>query len=361
MIAMYGARISLGFQANRLTAGIGFVRSTIRRNLNRILFEADELSTQSDDSLVVTLEANDFRAKHINKILKLGIGDTIRCGIVDKGMNDEAVIVDTPIRSASVGIVEGGLNENATNSLNDVTIHLGTLEDLYCNDKPLVDLILAVPRPQKLERLLPIISCLGVGRIFLIEAKKVQKDYFGSHLLRRPDAMRRLLVEGLAQAEVDCIVPEIHICRNFRHFIEKDLDKIVSPADSYRVVAHPLLKTRPSLASDDALLDLKRVKSVQMVAAVSEEDKEEQGGRGASDSGSSLTNRNIPVTEYISHVNHLETKQLTYMESVKFSQYMHHAKVHDGESEVGNDPRKEKRPIATSRHFVMYFGTMHKL
>eukprot|EP01031_Cornospumella_fuschlensis_P031734 gene31734-38355_t len=106
--------------------------------------------------------------------------------------------------------------------------------------KPKVTLILATPRPLRLERILPIVSCLGVNKLVLVGARKVEKDYFGSHLFRRPEAMRALLVEGLSQAAVDVHVPSIHVQKNFKYFMEDDLDLLDNAGrDSLRLIAHP--------------------------------------------------------------------------------------------------------------------------
>ena len=93
------------------------------------------------------------------------VGDPIRCGVVDVGMTESAKISD--IVSNPKGIMQS------------ISIDLGSKDNLYINKRPKINIILAVPRPQKLERLLPIISCLGVRNIFLIQARKVEKDYFG--------------------------------------------------------------------------------------------------------------------------------------------------------------------------------------
>ena len=62
-----------------------------------------------------------------------------------------------------------------------VNCNIGTLDAIKsnCNRPPDVDLILAVPRPLRLERILPVVSCMGVRRLFLVGAEKVEKDYFG--------------------------------------------------------------------------------------------------------------------------------------------------------------------------------------
>lgn len=75
------------------------------------------------------------------------------------------------------------------------SINLGSLEQLRKDGVPAsppIDLILAVPRPLRLERLMPVISCMGVRRIILVGGVKVEKAFFGSHLFRRPKDMRQV-------------------------------------------------------------------------------------------------------------------------------------------------------------------------
>ena len=43
-------------------------RISQRRGLNRIMFEKEEVHTTLANELVVPLKADDFRAKHINKV-----------------------------------------------------------------------------------------------------------------------------------------------------------------------------------------------------------------------------------------------------------------------------------------------------
>lgn len=67
---------------------------------------------------------------------------------------------------------------------------------------PSVSLILALPRPLQLGRMLPMISQMGVDQLILTEARKVPKDYFGSHLFRKPELLTELLIEGLCPGDV---------------------------------------------------------------------------------------------------------------------------------------------------------------
>ena len=120
--------------------------------LNRILVDYDECKKDvSSGELSVSLSLDDDRALHIRNILKLSINDTVRMGVINHGITD--------------GIVT---------SLDDsYNISLGSYESLTKSiDTPYIDLILAVPRPLRLERLLPIIVSLGIRRLYLIAANK---------------------------------------------------------------------------------------------------------------------------------------------------------------------------------------------
>lgn len=122
--------------------------------------------------------------------------------------------------------------------------NIGTLSSLEAtrNDPPSIDLILAVPRPLRLERILPIISCMGVNKLFLVGANKVEKDYFGSHLFRRPAELRQLLIEGISQAAMDCNLPDIIVRKNLREFLTKDIDTLLTQSEeciTHRLIAHP--------------------------------------------------------------------------------------------------------------------------
>ena len=100
---------------------------------------------------------------------------------------------------------------------------------------PWIDLILAPPRPRVMKRLLPQLAALGVGRIFLVGAKKVEKDFWGATLLK-PENYRPLLIDGLMQAGTS-ILPTLETRRNFRKFIKEELDTLWP--ESRRIVAHP--------------------------------------------------------------------------------------------------------------------------
>lgn len=75
--------------------------------------------------------------------------------------------------------------------------------------------------------------------------RKVPKDYFGSHLLRESQEVRRLLIEGLCQAG-DVRIPKVTIVRRLKPFLEDDLDGMFPDVGWTRVIAHPRRKMNGS-------------------------------------------------------------------------------------------------------------------
>jgi len=174
--------------------------------MNRILFEPEEV-----DDGVVTFGGE--RAAHVLEVLHGEVGQILKTGVVD-GLIGTSVI--TAIRR------EGA----------EVTVSCTHGEESV---RPWIDLILAPPRPRVMKRLLPQLATMGVGKIVLVGAKKVEKDFWGATLLK-PENYRPLLVDGLMQAGTS-ILPKIELRRNFRKFVREELDTLFPTAD--RLVAHP--------------------------------------------------------------------------------------------------------------------------
>jgi RsmE family RNA methyltransferase len=210
--------------------------------LNRFLFDPTELDTNDGDetSPYVTLPKDDYRTLHAAKILSLKNGATIRCGIVGwdgtEGMiTDVATVEWKP--EGKVKKAESLKNGNPPGSLR---IHLVDLipAEHHQSSKPNVSLILALPRPLQLSRMLPMISQMGVETLVLTAASKVPKDYFGSHLFRKPELLKDRLIEGLCQAG-DVRLPTVQIVRNLPSFLKEDVDSMFPASQYARVIAHP--------------------------------------------------------------------------------------------------------------------------
>jgi len=100
-----------------------------------------------------------------------------------------------------------------------------------------LDLLLAMPRPKVLRRVLQAAASLGARRIVLVAAQRVEKSYFDTPFLE-PGEIERNLVLGLEQAR-DTVLPEVLVRRRFRPFVEDELDALW-PRDRFvRLLAHP--------------------------------------------------------------------------------------------------------------------------
>ena len=183
--------------------------------MNRILFEHDEIKDG-----VVTF--GDVRAKHVLNVLHGEVGQLLKTGEVN-GLIGTSEIVSV---------------ENGASRL-QVTVRCHHTQKSL---QPWVDLVLAPPRPRAMKRLLPQLATMGVGRIILVGAKKVEKDFWGATLLKEAE-YRPLLIEGLMQGGTS-ILPTIETRRNFRRFVTDELDGLFPTAK--RVVAHPYVDAAPA-------------------------------------------------------------------------------------------------------------------
>lgn len=180
--------------------------------MNRILFERAEI----EGDLAVFSGA---RAKHVAEILHGEPGQILKTGEVNGRIGSS--VVESVEKTDGAYVVKAKISHDR--------------ESL----RPWVDLVLAPPRPRVMKRLLPQLAAMGVGKIVLVGAKKVEKDFWGATLLKEEN-YRPLLVEGLMQAGTS-ILPELETRRNFRRFIADELDAVF-PLAVRRVVAHPYVE-----------------------------------------------------------------------------------------------------------------------
>jgi RsmE family RNA methyltransferase len=154
----------------------------------------------------------DARARHLNDVLHAAPGQDVR-----------------------VGIVDGPLGIGTVTMVGDALVELRCAFDATIPPRPAIDLLLALPRPKVMRRLWAQLAALGVGRIMLTNAERVERHYFDAHILA-PEIYTPLLIEGLQQAR-DTRVPRVTIARRFKPFVEDELDGLCP--DTVRIVLHP--------------------------------------------------------------------------------------------------------------------------
>lgn len=166
---------------------------------------------------LLLLDAADFRedgmaelrgraARHVHEVLRAQPGDMLRVGRAGGG----AVGFAEVLRSAPE------------------TVLLRVRLDSPPPPRPGVDVLLALPRPKVLRRLLASAAALGVDRLVLLNAARVEKSYFASPVLT-PERTAAALREGLEQAR-DTQAPEVHLFERFRPFVEDTLDGLLGPS-----------------------------------------------------------------------------------------------------------------------------------
>jgi len=95
--------------------------------------------------------------------------------------------------------------------------------------------LLSLPRPKVLRRVLYSLSVLGAKRIILLNAARVEKSYWQSPFLS-PEAVMHQLVLGLEQS-CDTVLPEVILKPLFKPFVEDELPEIM--AGTLALAAHP--------------------------------------------------------------------------------------------------------------------------
>lgn len=173
--------------------------------MNIVLLEAEQ--TQSEFWKI----DNPRQIQHLSQHVQLNAGDTLKVGI----RNGERYLTEVI-------------------SVSEQQIRIRPIQLEAIPTKLPVHLILALPRPKVLRRIMMDAVTLGVERISLIHSYRVDKSYWQSPFLQHLDDYVTL---GLEQAG-DTIEPEIQLYKRFKPFVEDVLPTFISnqkPA----YVAHP--------------------------------------------------------------------------------------------------------------------------
>jgi len=153
----------------------------------------------------------------------------------DRGRHAIEVLKVTPGQAIRIGVLDGPKGIGTVTFVTDGRVGVACQLEASPPPGPAVDLLLALPRPKVMRRLWAQLAAMGVGRIILTNASRVERNYFDTHVLT-PECYRPLLIEGLQQAQ-DTLVPRVSIHRRFKVLVEDELVAL-SPAP-VRLAAHP--------------------------------------------------------------------------------------------------------------------------
>lgn len=152
------------------------------------------------------------RLRHLHEVHRAEVGDELR-----------------------VGRLEGLMGRGTLLRLSDAEAELAVTLDQPPPAKLPVTLLLAVPRPKMLKRILQTVAAMGVEQLLLLNSYRVEKSFWQTPFLE-PSAIREQLILGLEQAR-DTRLPSVRIEKRFKPFVEDHLPALLG--DRLGLVAHP--------------------------------------------------------------------------------------------------------------------------
>ncbi|MGP1594014.1 MAG: RsmE family RNA methyltransferase [Treponema sp.] len=163
--------------------------------MNIILIKNEEITSGT-----FVFRRQDERFRHIKKILKCTVGDSITAGIINgkKGI--------ATITAFSEDAITGTFFPQSD------SIPL-----------PPIQLILGIPRPIQLRRILRDVAGLGIEKIYLTGTDLGEKSYMKADIACVPE-VTRLLTDGCCQAG-ETLIPAAAIFESLDHFFEMYADK----------------------------------------------------------------------------------------------------------------------------------------
>ena len=174
--------------------------------MNLLLLEAADFVAA--DRVVL----RDRRLTHIQEVHRAEAGESLRVGLLGGDMGMGRLVRLDPAEA-------------------ELTIELNQAPPA----KLPITLLLALPRPKMLRRVLQTVACMGVPRLVLLNSYRVEKSFWQTPFLE-PHAVREQLLLGLEQAR-DTLLPEVIIEKRFKPFVEDRLPQLV--AGTRGLVGHP--------------------------------------------------------------------------------------------------------------------------
>jgi RsmE family RNA methyltransferase len=206
--------------------------------VNLLLIDPHELA--ADGTFVV----DDRRAAHLREVIGAELGQVVRAGIVGGGLGTATLLSDDgtrmSLRLALVSAVPGSLP---------------------------IELVLAIPRPKVLTRVIETAAAFGVARVELTNAWRVDKSYLKSPRLAAP-ALAMAARIGAEQGATTHVTP-VAVHDRLMTLLDARwpapaagaaLDR--QPPPSLKLIAHPAAPPIETVATRAALADAPAVLAI---------------------------------------------------------------------------------------------------
>lgn len=174
--------------------------------MNTLILEHDQFL----DANQALLQPRQY--EHIKQVLKLNCGDEVRVGKINDNLGSGHFY-----------------EKDSRGFVRNIRLDIPPPSTL-----PLT-LIVAMPRPQMLKRILQTVACFGVEKLILIQTRRVEKSFWQSPSAQ-DGAIREQFVLGLEQANATQL-PELKMYHRFKSFIEDDCPGLTAKTDKW--LLHP--------------------------------------------------------------------------------------------------------------------------
>jgi 16S rRNA (uracil1498-N3)-methyltransferase len=177
--------------------------------VNLLLVESTELALEQTraDVGTCTLAADDRRVAHLRTVLGAKLGSTLRAGVLGGRLGTATVVADDAAMTLRFELSDEPPPQLA------------------------VDLVLAIPRPKVLARVIETCAAFGVRRIDLTNAWRVDKSYLSSPKLA-PGALADAARLGAEQGATTH-VPQIRVFERLMARLDEPFEPIA------KLIAHP--------------------------------------------------------------------------------------------------------------------------
>ena len=191
--------------------------------MNIILLRQNDFCI-NDNNVSIT----DHRFDHIQTVLKSKVGDKLK-----------------------VGIIGGNRGYGTIKKIESDKVVM----DVFLNKEPLsrhnFDIVLSLPRPKMLRRILRTIAEFGVHRLHIVNSARVEKSYWQSPLLKN-EKIQDALQTGMERSG-DTIMTDVMLYKRFRPFVEDILPKLCAHRECYLTDINSQ-KSIKDLKSQDAVI-----------------------------------------------------------------------------------------------------------